>query len=765
AIKASLQAELAGRPENGSELRTHGLEAVDFAHGYRAYTTVTGISFYGLAKSSIQCGPLMAVVHNKETNTQRVLHGHMTTDDILTSLCLTCIPMPILLHGARLLARKLASVGLDDNHCIVVWDWRKGERLATTRAHKTACFVIRWNPHDPTSSSPFGRPCSFASGQWPALAVTSSRGTFGSPLCYMRTTLRPPITCGRLRPARTVKPTKGPCFALEFIARPKPCFVTGGQRRHTFAYSTTHCEPLPARTFNLRNSNMGRAGKPGRAAEGQPHVRSVMPAPQQQPSWPALSTAKWFEIEKDGDAGAGAGPPAGLTVWGLALIATEPSASRPATIASLRGLAPRWPADARLPGADRSPPLLRHLARRSPCWRCFRDGSSSEEIPNIKIFAQSRENSLAVASHDNFVDIYQRGTQQRGPASAKGCSSYVTHIDCGRERAAKLLMLFFRSARGSKPAGPPKADIERATLATAGPALLGDTCEGRLAAKGKFAKYKQYVGHSAHVTIARLVVRRFRAHCDDSDTDSEGGGRITTATWSGEKRMDYASKTYQISPLRSAWASGHGAAAALAAMGLMLSGRPFEPQDAPSAKVVRGSPAATRSVAPSPARGGSPTDYSWSSCHGYTRALTAVQSALPQRRLEHHSVPRCRGGASVHQCRQAPSRSSSRHDDDILCLMVNGVPKFRRRGRQRSNRLADPPILASTWCQSVLDSQHTIAVWPLAGGPAGDHLRQAIPTRGSSRASFRPDSDSQFVSVGVKHVKFWDTGRESADVH
>lgn len=29
--------------------------------------------------------------------------------------------------------KKLASVGLDDNHMIVVWDWKKGEKLATTR--------------------------------------------------------------------------------------------------------------------------------------------------------------------------------------------------------------------------------------------------------------------------------------------------------------------------------------------------------------------------------------------------------------------------------------------------------------------------------------------------------------------------------------------------------------------------------------------------------------------------------------------------------
>lgn len=44
--------------------------------------------------------------------------------------------------------KKLASVGLDDNHCIVVWDWRKGEKLATTRGHKDKIFVIKWNAHD-----------------------------------------------------------------------------------------------------------------------------------------------------------------------------------------------------------------------------------------------------------------------------------------------------------------------------------------------------------------------------------------------------------------------------------------------------------------------------------------------------------------------------------------------------------------------------------------------------------------------------------------
>ena len=35
--------------------------------------------------------------------------------------------------------KRIASVGLDDNHCIVVWDWRKGEKLATTRFVDVDC--------------------------------------------------------------------------------------------------------------------------------------------------------------------------------------------------------------------------------------------------------------------------------------------------------------------------------------------------------------------------------------------------------------------------------------------------------------------------------------------------------------------------------------------------------------------------------------------------------------------------------------------------
>lgn len=38
--------------------------------------------------------------------------------------------------------KRLATVGLDDNHLIVVWDWRKGEKLATTR--QVSCILASY---------------------------------------------------------------------------------------------------------------------------------------------------------------------------------------------------------------------------------------------------------------------------------------------------------------------------------------------------------------------------------------------------------------------------------------------------------------------------------------------------------------------------------------------------------------------------------------------------------------------------------------------
>ena len=44
--------------------------------------------------------------------------------------------------------KRLASVGLDDHHSIVVWGWKKGEMLATSRGHGDKIFMICWDPFD-----------------------------------------------------------------------------------------------------------------------------------------------------------------------------------------------------------------------------------------------------------------------------------------------------------------------------------------------------------------------------------------------------------------------------------------------------------------------------------------------------------------------------------------------------------------------------------------------------------------------------------------
>lgn len=44
--------------------------------------------------------------------------------------------------------KKLGSVGLDNEHCLVVWEWQQGEKLASTRGHKDKIFALAWNPHN-----------------------------------------------------------------------------------------------------------------------------------------------------------------------------------------------------------------------------------------------------------------------------------------------------------------------------------------------------------------------------------------------------------------------------------------------------------------------------------------------------------------------------------------------------------------------------------------------------------------------------------------
>lgn len=128
------------------------------------------------------------------------------------------------------------------------------------------------------------------------------------------------------------------------------------------------------------------------------------------------------------------------------------------------------------------------------------------------------------------------------------------------------------------------------------------------------------------------------------------------------------------------------------------------------------------------------------------------------------------------------------HNDDILCLTVNQHPKFINivatgQVGDSADMSATAPsvhiwdavnkqtlsILRCSHSKGVcsvsfsatgklllsvgLDPEHTVTIWRWQEGAK-------IASRGGHNqrifvAEFRPDSDTQFVSVGIKHVKFW----------
>ncbi|NWU55111.1 EMAL6 protein, partial [Dromas ardeola] len=232
-----------------------------------------------------------------------------------------------------------------------------------------------------------------------------------------------------------------------------------------------------------------------------------------------------------------------------------------------------------------------------------------EMISDIK-FSRESGKYLAVASHDNFVDIYNVLTSKR-VGICKGASSYITHIDW--DSRGKLLQvnsgakeqLFFEAPRGKRHVIK-IAEIEKIEWDT-WTCVLGPTCEGiwpmhsdvtivnaasltkdgtllatgddfgfvklfSYPVKGQHAKFKKYVGHSAQVTNVRWLhndsvlltvggadtalmiwTREFLgiqesklADSEESDTDAEEDGGYDSDV-AREKAIDYTTKIYAVS--------------------------------------------------------------------------------------------------------------------------------------------------------------------------------------------------------------------------
>ncbi len=65
----------------------------------------------------------------------------------ITSYCEPAIIIISYGINAMFTSQLLASVGMDDQHTLVVWDWRKGKPLSTTRGHSDRIFDVQFNPY------------------------------------------------------------------------------------------------------------------------------------------------------------------------------------------------------------------------------------------------------------------------------------------------------------------------------------------------------------------------------------------------------------------------------------------------------------------------------------------------------------------------------------------------------------------------------------------------------------------------------------------
>lgn len=868
-----------GGPDRGLRL--------EYVYGYRGYDCRNNI-FYTKTGNVVYHIAAVGIVLNRETNVQKLYLGH--TDDILC-LCIhplkdivatgqvgrdpmihvwdvdTMKSMSVLKghHERGICAvdfsadgKKLASVGLDDSHTIVVWDWKRGEKLANTKGHKDKIFVIKWNPLDNNLIVTTGvKHIKF----WTQTGggFTSKRGVFGktSKMCDMLCiAFGKSVDCcysggsdGNVfhwvgtNLQKTVKAHNGPCFAMHSLEKG---FVTGGKDGNVSLWDGEFEQCL--KTYAIKRASFTQ-GSRGILIEDCPPVRTVVLGHGK--ILVGTKNGEILEIEKEG-------PMFILTqghkmgeVWGLD---TLPSNDLCVTVSDDKTLRV-WTTSGEHKMVNYK--TLKGAARcvcSSPDGKAvavgFKDGSfevfsfdsmneiaafhhRKEEISDIK-FSPAPGKYLAVASHDNFVDIYNVLSNKR-VGTCKGSSSYITHIDWDQQ--GKVIMvntgakeqLFFEAPRGKR-FNLRQAEIEKLQWAS-WTCVLGGTCEGiwpsksditdinatslsndkqllataddfgllkvfQFPVKGRFAKFKKYNGHSAHVTNVRwchddqkLVTvggadmsvmvwasnnpagktTTCRGESDDSDTDSEEEGYDSDVE--REKKIDYTSKIYAESLQRREGVKPN--------------------QQLSNGNILNG-PTISRNLNPPPKVQPNETIQS-----GKKKKATKISDLV----LDHvygyrgfdtrnnlhflddaNDIAFHTAGVGIIQNISSGTQSFYiHHTDDIICLTINQHPKFKNI--IASGQLGQPPCIhiwdaysketisilegvhekgvcsvdfssSGRYLVSVgLGEKHRIAIWKWQEGM----LMASVDghTDRIFRVEFRPDSDQQLVSVGIKHVKFW----------
>ena len=847
-------------PDNGLVL--------DFVFGYRGYDCRNNI-FYTAQKEIVYHVAALGILYNPETNTQRFYTKH--TDDIL---CLSLHPMKdyvatgqvgkdavihvwdiekctslSILKGQHQRGvvsvdfsndgKMLASVGLDDNHTIVVWGWRKGEKIACVRGSKQRIFSLKWGSSE-TLVSVGVRHINFWSIK--GASLTSKRGTFGKKaklvsmmcsvfnkqgtVCYSGGENGLVHKWNGPNLAGTVEAHSSAVYALCSLDKG---FVSGGKDGSVCLWDE-HFETC-LKKYSL---SAFKSDNPVLDINSNQAIRGI--ALGQGKIVVGTKLGYIFEIDKSGKSRLLIGGHSEGEVWGLA---THPTEQIFATVSD-DGTLKVWD------GADKLLVLNKQLVSAGRSVAFSNDGKvlavgfktgdvqifSTDNYSLVTKFKHRKENIsdvsfspkgnryLAVASHDNFVDIYSVPEYKR-VGICKGASSYITHIDW--DSSGGLIMsnsgakeaLFFEAPKGTR-VPLRKADIISQKWHS-WTSVLSPLCEGiwpptsdvtdvnashlssdgKLIATGddygfvklfefpslqKHAKCKKYVGHSAHVTNVRWTK-------DDNFLVTIGGGDTSVMMWShrglisngGESdesddeaeedgydsdvefecTIDYNAKTYS-NPVR-------------------IVGEGVRPDLKEATVEVGVKLSRNHSKEHNVKRSKTPYDVNSLSLHhvfGY-RGYDARGNIhfIEGDKIVYHAA-----GLGIVMSLESKEQSFyTEHTDDILCLSVNKHPKYKnivatgQLGKTAqvlvwdAAELKTVSILQGFHTQGItavnfsssgkllvtvgLDEQHSMAIWQWQDG-----TKLASVENNNLRilhCEFRPDSDTQLVSVGQRHVTFW----------